>query len=72
MSKGQGKGLCRLPEKGEYGGMKKDKQQKYELRKGVLFSGLAIFGITALAGILDNQALVRGTGTLFSCFRLCA
>ena len=66
MSKGQGKGLCRLPEKGEYGGMKKDKQQKYELRKGVLFSGLAIFGITALAGILDNQALVRGTGTLFS------
>ena len=46
--------------------MRKEKQRKYELRKGVLFSGLAIFGATALVGILNNQALIEGSGALFS------
>lgn len=37
-----------------------------EVRKGVFISGLAIFGITAVIGIIDNKALIQGTSMLFS------
>lgn len=42
------------------------KKPKYEIRKGVFIGGLAIFGTTALVGIVNNQALINGTGALFS------
>ena len=37
-----------------------------EIRKGVFISSLSIFGITAIIGIVNNQALIQGTGILFS------
>ncbi len=40
-------------------------KKKLELRYGVLISGLAIFGIAAIVGIVDNALLISATGTLF-------
>lgn len=37
-----------------------------KINKGVFISGLAVFGLTAVVGIVNNQVLLSGTSMLFS------